>query len=124
VATSRHQVVPIPPGPPPPPPVPFGTLQVTTPGQPPRMVPLGRLPFTIGRQAGCDLLLSDSQISRVHARISLQDGTFILEDLGSTNGTFVNGQRVHHHVLRSGDEIQIGQTRLRLNPAEVISPRY
>jgi len=110
--------------PPPPPPVPFGTLQVTTPGQPPRMVPLGRLPFTIGRQAGCDLLLSDSQISRVHARISLQDGTFILEDLGSTNGTFVNGQRVHHHVLRSGDEIQIGQTRLRLNPAEVISPRY
>lgn len=77
---------------------------------------LSRLPFTIGRRLGCDLVLSDPEASRTHARISAQDGTFVLEDLDSTNGTWVHGQRVRRHVLRSGDEIQIGQTRLRFSP--------
>jgi hypothetical protein len=101
---------------PPPPPRPFGTLHVTAPGEPSRTALLSRLPFTIGRRRECDLVLSDPQASRTHARISPRDGDFVLEDLGSTSGTLVNGQRIQRHVLRPGDEIQIGQTRLRLSP--------
>lgn len=113
VAVSRRPMRPTPPWPPPP--QPFGTLKVTAPGQPPRTVFLSRLPFTIGRRLGCDLVLSDLQVSRTHARISGQDGTFVLEDLNSTNGTMVNGQWIQRHVLRPGHEIQIGQTRLRFS---------
>jgi len=114
VAVSRRPLAPAPPWPPPP--RPFGTLHFIAPGQPSRTVFLSRLPFTIGRRRGCDLVLSDPQASRTHARISAQDGAFVLEDLGSTNGTFVNDQRVQRQVLRPGDEIQIGQTRLRFSP--------
>ena len=114
VAVSRRPMAPMPHRPPPP--RPFGTLQVVAPGQPSRMVFLSRLPFTIGRRPGCDLVLPDPQVSRAHARISSQDGNFVLEDLGSINGTWVHGQRVQRHALRPGDEIQIGQTRLRFSP--------
>ena len=66
---------------------------------------------TIGREAGNDILINDPQVSRHHARVTLQGGTYVLEDLGSTNGTFVNGRRVSGPVaLSAGDMVGFGDT--------------
>ena len=67
---------------------------------------------TIGRGAGNDATLVHPQVSRTHARIISRDGELIIEDLASTTGTFVNGQRVEQQPLREGDMIRIGPHRL------------
>jgi pSer/pThr/pTyr-binding forkhead associated (FHA) protein len=79
---------------------------------PGEFIPLRVDPLTIGRTSDNDLALPDSLVSRHHARITQQAEGFIIEDLDSTNGSLVNGQRVTRQLLRGGDEIQIGQTRL------------
>ena len=62
----------------------------------------------IGRDEACDLVVPDRQVSRHHARIRQEGGRLLLEDLGSKNGTFVNGQELEGpHPLQDGDEIQI-----------------
>ena len=62
----------------------------------------------IGRDVRCDLVIPERQVSRHHARIRLKGEGYILEDLGSKNGTFVNGQQLAGpHFLQDGDEIQI-----------------
>jgi predicted component of type VI protein secretion system len=64
----------------------------------------------IGRDVNSDVVISDSEVSRKHARIILQAGGYTLEDLGSTNGTFVNGQRLMGpHLLRPGELIMLGE---------------
>lgn len=66
---------------------------------------------TIGRDASCDITVDDGYSSQVHARLFSQDGLHHLEDLGSTNGTYVNRQRVQTATtVRRGDQIQIGAT--------------
>jgi hypothetical protein len=63
----------------------------------------------IGRLPECDVLLQGPLVSRIHARISVQKSGVIIEDLHSTNGVFVNGQRLGHSlILREGDRILIG----------------
>lgn len=71
--------------------------------------------FTIGRSAGNDLVLADPEVSRRHTRIVRRADGFAVEDIGSTNGTFVNGQRINHlTLLQDGDAIDLGDTvRLR-----------
>jgi predicted component of type VI protein secretion system len=70
--------------------------------------------FTIGRE-GCDITLADSEVSRRHAAIQIAAGELSIEDLGSTNGTLVNGERItERRSLREGDEVQIGSTVWRL----------
>ncbi len=67
---------------------------------------------TIGRNAGCDITLSDPQISGVHARISFRRGVWSIDDLKSRNGTLVNGVRLtKEHPLADGDIITIGVNR-------------
>jgi predicted component of type VI protein secretion system len=69
---------------------------------------------TIGRE-GCDITLSDPDVSRRHATIQIVREELSIEDLGSTNGTFVNGERIsERRSLREGDEVQIGSTVWRL----------
>lgn len=66
----------------------------------------------VGRDVGCDLALPDEQVSRRHAALEPRgDGTVVLTDLGSTNGTFVNGHRLAGPVLLSGgEELRLGDT--------------
>jgi pSer/pThr/pTyr-binding forkhead associated (FHA) protein len=66
----------------------------------------------IGRSRSNDIHLADERVSRHHARIELQQDVFVISDLDSANGTYVNGQRIERHWLQSGDEIRIGDTRL------------
>ncbi len=64
----------------------------------------------IGRDTTCDIVINDSEISRKHARLVINPGNYLLEDLGSTNGTFVNGQRLMGpHSLRSGELVMFGE---------------
>ncbi|MBI5564710.1 MAG: FHA domain-containing protein [Chloroflexi bacterium] len=67
--------------------------------------------LTLGREAGNDLVVEDPQISRRHSRLTRQGNSYLLEDLGSTNGTFVNGSRVTTPVLlANGDLIGLADT--------------
>jgi predicted component of type VI protein secretion system len=66
--------------------------------------------LTLGRVSGCDVVLQDGKASRRHAKIVVEAGVVELEDLGSSNGTLLNGKPVTRRVLRGGDEIQIGAT--------------
>ena len=68
---------------------------------------------TIGRSPDCDIFLDDVTVSRSHAVLLQQDGSFQIEDLGSLNGTFLNRKRIESvETLESGDELQIGKYRL------------
>ena len=66
--------------------------------------------LTIGRAADNDLVVPDGRVSRHHARISGRRGTLVYTDLGSTNGSRVNGASVGELVLGAGDRIELGDT--------------
>jgi hypothetical protein len=69
---------------------------------------------TIGRSAGSDIVLPDDYVSQTHARLFPRKQFFILEDLGSLNGTFVDGRRLEgEHQIKPGQEIVIGETIFR-----------
>lgn len=78
-----------------------------------RIVPLER-GITIGRSDGADLSIEDAFVSHMHARILRRGSYHFVEDLGSTNGTFLNDLRVEHDAqLKVHDSLRIGQTTLR-----------
>jgi pSer/pThr/pTyr-binding forkhead associated (FHA) protein len=67
--------------------------------------------ITMGRAAGCAITLEDAYASQIHARVYRQEDGFLLEDLGSTNGTYLNRAAVTTAApLRPGDQVQIGST--------------
>jgi len=70
--------------------------------------------LVLGRSTGCDILLDSSAASKRHAEIRVQGGTVTLVDLGSTNGTRVNGELVHEHVLESGDSLELADVVLQI----------
>ena len=75
-------------------------------------IPLISKAVTLGRTQDCEIVVNSSEASRKHARISLDDGKLTLEDLGSTNGTFLNGRQLRKaEALGGGDIIVIGQVR-------------
>ena len=78
-----------------------------------RRVPVGEDPITMGRLPDCDVVLSDPNVSRRHAEVRRRGNDFVVVDLGSTNGTKVNGAGVKERRLADGDEIAIGNTKLR-----------
>ena len=69
----------------------------------------------VGRADKCHLVLDDSYVSQMHARIFAKDGTFLVEDLGSTNGTYLNRRRITSATeLQRGDHVKIGKTVLEM----------
>jgi pSer/pThr/pTyr-binding forkhead associated (FHA) protein len=79
-------------------------------------------PVTIGRSSKASFTIEDTKASSIHAKVTpLESGVVILEDLGSTNGTYVNKERIEQTPLRSGDLIKIGRTLIvfRDEPAEI-----
>jgi pSer/pThr/pTyr-binding forkhead associated (FHA) protein len=77
-----------------------------------RDIPLTQAEFLIGRGPDCDLRLRVNSVSRHHCIIRLAPDEVTVVDLGSSNGTFVNGQRVRSQTtLRTGDELQVGTNR-------------
>jgi hypothetical protein len=88
-----------------------------------REFPLNKPVVAVGRGVGNDIMISDAQISRRHAEIRQAGGGFVVADVGSTNGTLVNNQRITvPQQLRPGDVIQVGQTRLVFQPVPVAAP--
>lgn len=69
-------------------------------------------PLTIGRDAKCDIVLSDDSVSRTHARLRRERRTTVFEDGGSANGSMRNGKRVQATELRDGDLLKLGETWL------------
>lgn len=87
---------------------PEASLMVLAPsGQRTRAV-IRPVPFIIGRQSDSDLVLRDNRASRKHARILFEGGAYVVEDLDSRHGIWINGQRVHRQVLREADRIDLG----------------
>ena len=77
--------------------------------------PLCPEPVTLGRQEDNSIVLADAQVSRHHAEITVQAGQCVLRDLGSANGTYVNGERIaEDRVLGQEDLVALGQTGFKV----------
>jgi pSer/pThr/pTyr-binding forkhead associated (FHA) protein len=71
--------------------------------------------LTVGRAAGCQVTVDDTYVSQLHARVFARDGQLFVEDLGSTNGTYLNRKKVGGPVvMHRGDRLQVGNTVLEL----------
>jgi hypothetical protein len=88
---------------------------------PNKVYELSQAVINIGRDYANDIVINHPEISRRHARLTVQGGSYVLEDLGSTNGCFVNGQRLlGPHLLRPGELISFGDhIRLSYDPVQV-----
>jgi hypothetical protein len=73
----------------------------------------GRGPWSVGRSQENDIVISDPNVSRKHARISRADNGFVVEDLGSTNGTLLDGAPIDRERIEGGDELTFGQSTAR-----------
>jgi predicted component of type VI protein secretion system len=80
-----------------------------------RRYPLGD-ELTVGRAAGCQIVVDDTYVSQLHARVFTRDGQLFVEDLGSTNGTYLNRTKVAGPmVMQRGDRLQVGNTVLEVS---------
>lgn len=92
---------------------PAATLVVRQGSQAGMSFPITGNQMLIGREEGLDIILQDPEASRRHSRVSWQANQYVIEDMGSTNGTFVNGVQITTpQILNPGDSIGIGQTAL------------
>ena len=94
----------------------MASLVVKRPSHPDENIELGEDEITVGRQTGNDLVVDDQSLSRVHAAIALTEEGHAVRDLGSRNGTWLNGSRVadEPELLRHGDEVRLGRHALIL----------
>ena len=93
----------------------FTYLVVDAPGVPQKVVVWDTLDITIGRGADQDLTVEDPEVSRQHAIFQLENQSFAVADLHTSNGTFVNGSRIGDaRLLRPGDVIRVGQSDFRV----------
>ena len=84
-------------------------------------IPLDRRWTLIGRHPECDVLLDSLRVSRRHCIITAESDAVVVRDLGSMNGTWVNGRRVARSRLRPGDEVSIAHMRYYLGDAEALT---
>jgi serine phosphatase RsbU (regulator of sigma subunit) len=92
-------------------------LNIKTPGKPPVTTEVKKLRATIGRSVRNEVCLEDPFSSRIHAELRIDADTYWVTDLGSANGTFVNGRRLSGSMqLFPGDRVQIGETVIEVQP--------
>jgi pSer/pThr/pTyr-binding forkhead associated (FHA) protein len=85
------------------------TLEIKRGSKKTRAIRLRREETLVGRQEGCDMRIPSAAVSRKHCRLSFRDGYLRVEDLGSSNGTFLNGDRIEGiHPVKPGDLLEIG----------------
>src|SRR5215813_11595717 len=89
-----------------------------------RRYPLGHDDVILGRGADVHIVLDADSVSRRHARIRLSESGFVLDDLGSTNGSYVNDRRVERALLKDGDIIRIGVTILKFLSGSNVEAAY
>jgi predicted component of type VI protein secretion system len=77
--------------------------------------PLEKATVVVGRDASCDIHIDNLGISRAHCQFIKRGNTFILQDMNSANGTYVNGRRIGEHYLNDGDDILIGKFTLKFD---------
>ena len=77
-------------------------------GETQRTILVNHSPFTVGRKADRDIVIADARVSREHAEIVSEEGKFVVVDIGSRHGTFLNGQRVQRQALKGGDRLEFG----------------
>ena len=82
-------------------------------GSPTERISLTRTPVVVGRMSTCDVVLSDPNVSRRHAELRREGTDWVVEDLGSTNGTLVDGKLAKQHTLRGGETLGFGTSSLR-----------
>lgn len=85
---------------------------------------LGTAPFEIGRSARNDLPIDQESVSRHHARLTFDGADYWLQDLNSTNGTYVNDDLIREHRLNDGDQIHIGRSILKFMTGENVELQY
>ncbi|MDR1812254.1 MAG: FHA domain-containing protein [Candidatus Fibromonas sp.] len=89
-------------------------ISVLYPEEDKQVVPIPEKGLVVGRDSFCDLRLTDEFVSMQHCKILFENGIFFLEDLGSTNGTFIDGTEVEEKsILNEGQNIQIGITVMK-----------
>lgn len=96
--------------------VPSATISVQVPGRPAWRVPVNGGRLRIGRAMDNDIVLPDDRVSRHHGQVSVRFGTLVYSDLGSTNGSFVNGARVSEIALGPTDVLLLGRSSLTIEP--------
>src|SRR5689334_21793147 len=79
-------------------------------------------PIIVGRSSDLDMVIVEDMVSRKHARIQMQQDQIWIEDLGSTNGTFVNGEKIKRARLKEGDRVLIGTSILKLIAGDANGP--
>ena len=87
-----------------------------------KIVELREGEFRMGRSPMCEIQLSLNNISRVHSHVVMRNEEYVLEDMESTNGTYVNGIMVVRCILRDGDLIEIGEAKLHFYEEKVRQP--
>ncbi len=84
-----------------------------------KVYPIKKNEVLVGRHPDCDLVLDDPLVSRKHCRILIKNDSVFIEDLNSTNGTFLNGKRISFSELKIGDEISIGIYNLIVSAKDI-----
>ncbi|MBN2713973.1 MAG: FHA domain-containing protein [Planctomycetes bacterium] len=84
-------------------------IEITFNGQTERTINLDSQVYVIGRQEGCEIRIDNLGISRAHARLLIDGDGYCVEDMNSSNGTYVNGEQVKRYHLNDSDEIAIGK---------------
>jgi len=98
-------------------------LQILNPRERKRLIELGGEDVVVGRSPECDIRFAVGNVSRRHARIFFYNEEFMIEDLDSTNGLFINGVKVLRCALRNNDQIAMGDVMLLFNEEKRLQPR-
>jgi len=101
----------------------FGSLQVRTPDGDSQEFPLDLPSLVVGRADGNGIVIDDLSVSRRHARIVIESGHLLIEDLGSAAGTFVDGHRIDPHtsnIVENTQSLRFGDVQAQFFPAPAI----